>query len=152
MRGIPIDFDRATYLRARTSVLSEQQPRDEGKEDDEVFFEAYYDEQYEMLRTLKPRVVGHFDLVRLLSDHEQQAPEKRAASRDVRTWKGVWERIVRNLRVVVESGAWLECNTSALRKGLSEPYPCRAIAEVSVQAKELYSVLDMASFDAETTF
>jgi histidinol-phosphatase (PHP family) len=75
-----------------------------------------------MLEGLKPKVVGHFDLVRLLS---------KEPGRDVREWKGVWERIVRNLKVVKEQGGWLECNTAALRKGLAEPYPCRAIAEVS---------------------
>lgn len=110
--GIPIDFDRETYVRARDACGGE-----------EALYERYYDEQYEMLRAVKPRVVGHFDLVRLMSEEP---------GRDVRAWEGVWSRIVRNLDEVVKAGAWLECNTSALRKGLEEPYPCRAIAEVSL--------------------
>jgi histidinol-phosphatase (PHP family) len=73
-----------------------------------------------MLETLKPRVVGHFDLIRLLSDEPD---------RDLRAWKGVWGKVVRNLRVVVEQGGLMEVNSAALRKGLREPYPERAICE-----------------------
>jgi histidinol-phosphatase (PHP family) len=43
--------------------------------------------------------------------------------------KGVWERVVRNLRVIVEQGGLVEINTGALRKGLQEPYPTRSICE-----------------------
>lgn len=110
--GIPIDFDRPTYARARDACGGGE----------EALYETYYDEQLEMLKALKPKVVGHFDLVRLMSEDP---------GRDVRAWEGVWSRIVRNLEQVVQEGAWLECNTAALRKGLEEPYPCRAIAEVS---------------------
>lgn len=119
-RGVPIDFDRATYLRA--------QERAGGSE--ALLFAAYYDEQLAMLHALRPRVVGHFDLVRLLSAEP---------ARDPRAWEGggdgdgdgagVWDKIVRNLRFVAGYGGWLECNSSALRKGLAEPYPARPIAE-----------------------
>ena len=73
-----------------------------------------------MLVALKPRMVGHFDLIRLMSEQP---------GRDPREWKGVWERILRNLRLVKEQGGLLECNSAALRKGLEEPYPHRVIAE-----------------------
>lgn len=36
---------------------------------------------------------------------------------------------MRNLEFVAGYGGWLECNSSALRKGLAEPYPSREIAE-----------------------
>ncbi|ORY65130.1 histidinol phosphate phosphatase HisJ family protein [Pseudomassariella vexata] len=110
VNAIPIDFDSAYYQKAVESAGGTE----------ERLYEKYYDEQFEMLEALKPRVVGHFDLCRLLSAEP---------GRDVREWKGVWERIVRNLQFVAEYGGWLECNSSALRKGLVEPYPCRAIAE-----------------------
>ncbi|GAP84779.2 putative histidinol phosphate phosphatase family protein [Rosellinia necatrix] len=87
---------------------------------EERMYERYYDEQYDMLVGLSPRVVGHFDLIRLMSADP---------GRDVRRWPGVWERIERNLAFVAAYGGWLECNSSALRKGLAEPYPCRPIAE-----------------------
>lgn len=79
-----------------------------------------------MLLALRPPVIGHFDLIRLLSEDP---------ARDVRQWKGVWDKVVRNLKCAAEMGAWLECNSAALRKGLAEPYPGRVIAEVSDVAK-----------------
>lgn len=112
MHSIPIDFDKAMYANA-VKVAGGSEER---------VYEDYYDLQYEMLKALKPRIVGHFDLVRLMSEEP---------GRDVRQWEGVWQRIKRNLEYAAEIGAWLECNTSALRKGLAEPYPCRVISEVS---------------------
>jgi len=107
---IPIDYDIALYRKAR----------DVSGGTDESLFENYFDSQYEMLKTLKPKVVGHFDLVRLLSDEP---------NRDLRAMKGVWERAVRNLKFIVEYGGLMEVNSSALRKGLKEPYPTKAVCE-----------------------
>jgi histidinol-phosphatase (PHP family) len=102
----PIDFDRATYETARAAAGGS----------DERLFEDYFDSQYEMLQALQPPVVGHFDLIRLLSDH--------------RDLDGVWERIERNLKFIVSYGGILELNASGLRKGLAEPYPCLPICQV----------------------
>ncbi len=113
VRGVPIDYDAAHYRRALDAGGAGAT--------EEAMYERYYDEQLEMLRALRPRVVGHFDLVRLLSSDP---------GRDVRAWPGVWARVTRNLAFVAAYGGWLECNSSALRKGLAEPYPCRVIAEV----------------------
>lgn len=111
--GVAIDFDKAYYAKARDAAGGTE----------ESLYAAYYDEQYAMLTALRPRVVGHFDLVRLMSE----SPDRE----DLRSWGGgsIWEKIVRNLEVVRGCGGWLECNSSALRKGLAEPYPARAIAE-----------------------
>lgn len=113
VHSLPIDYNRAMYddAIARSSLAATEQG----------LWADYYDEQLGMLTALRPRVVGHFDLIRLLSDEP---------GRDPRAWTAVWERIVRNLEVVREQGGWLECNSAALRKGLAEPYPGRAIAEV----------------------
>lgn len=107
---IPIDYDREFYGRA-LGVAG-------GRE--EKLFEDYFDSQYEMLKALRPRVVGHFDLIRLLS---------KKPGRDLREWKGVWARVVRNLKEIVDQGGLIEINSSALRKGLDEPYPARPICE-----------------------
>lgn len=107
---IPIDYDRALYVKARGV----------GGGTDEGLFEDYFDSQYEMLKALKPRVVGHFDLVRLFSDEPD---------RDLREMDAVWEKAVRNLKLMVEQGGLMEINSSALRKGLKEPYPGRSICE-----------------------
>ncbi|KAL8382854.1 hypothetical protein RB595_006568 [Gaeumannomyces hyphopodioides] len=112
--GVPIDFDRAHYLRAAAAASPA------GGE--EALHASYYDEQLAMLEALRPRVVGHFDLIRLLSEDP---------GRDVSAWSPVvvWPRARRNLAFVAGYGGWLECNTSALRKGLDEPYPSRPVAE-----------------------
>ena len=86
-------------------------------------FADYYDLQYEMLVALRPKVVGHFDLIKLLSAKPLKDPRK---------WEKVWEKILRNLEFVVGYGGLIEVNTSGLRKGLGEPYPGRSICEVSI--------------------
>jgi histidinol-phosphatase (PHP family) len=108
---IPIDFDRATYEKAR----------DKAGGKDEQLFENYFDEQYDMLQALKPPVVGHFDLIRLLSDHQNTEFEG---------MEGVWERMERNLEFIASYGGLLELNSAGLRKGLAEPYPCLAVTQV----------------------
>ncbi|RWA13620.1 hypothetical protein EKO27_g1495 [Xylaria grammica] len=141
VNGVPIDYDTEYYKRAMASVetptngtyangisadatTAEPESGNREAEDVEVreerMYERYYDQQYEMLVALRPRVIGHFDLIRLMSVEP---------GRDVRRWRGVWERIERNLAFVASYDGWLECNSSALRKGLAEPYPCRVIAE-----------------------
>ena len=117
VHSIPIDYDADKYAAAVAAS---------SRKDEESLFEDYYDLHFSMLQTLRPKVVGHFDLIRLMS----KEPE-----RDVRRWPGVWDKIIRNLKTAKEQGGWLECNSAGLRKGLAEPYPCRSIAEVSPQIK-----------------
>ncbi|KAL2015630.1 hypothetical protein VTK56DRAFT_5087 [Thermocarpiscus australiensis] len=125
--GVPIDFDAATYARA----VEEASGCGSGSE--EALFERYFDEQFAMLRELRPPVVGHFDLVRLFSADP---------GRELRRWTGVWERVRRNLAFVRGYGGWLECNTSALRKGLAEAYPKREIAEEWVRMGGRFTMSD----------
>ncbi|TKA81643.1 hypothetical protein B0A49_00529 [Cryomyces minteri] len=113
VRTVPIDFDRSKYEEARRVTGGT----------DEKLFEAYFDEQYGMLQALKPPVVGHFDLIRLKSDD----PE-----RSFKQWAGVWDRVNRNLRFVADYGGIVELNSSALRKGMTEPYPKKEICEAFV--------------------
>jgi len=114
VHGHYIDYDRPNYDLAVSA--SSMGATEQG------LWADYYDEQLVMLQALRPRVVGHFDLIRLLSSEPGRNVKEE--------WPAVWERIVRNLEVVKEQGGWLECNSAALRKGLAEPYPCRTIAEV----------------------
>ncbi|CCU81492.1 hypothetical protein BGHDH14_bgh00138 [Blumeria hordei DH14] len=107
---IPIDYDEILYSRARTVSGGS----------DERLFEDYFDAQLDMLRTVRPPIVGHFDLIRLWSERRNT---------DLREFKGVWQRVVRNLTFIVELGALLEINSSGLRKGLHEPYPMRCVCE-----------------------
>lgn len=131
--GAPIDFDRTLYARARDAAGGTE----------ELLYARYYDEQHAMLEALRPRVVGHFDLIRLMSEDP---------GRDLRaTWAAevaggdggtVWDRVVRNLKVVQSYGGWVECNSSALRKGLAEPYPARPIAEEWLRMGGKFTVSD----------
>jgi len=90
---------------------------------DELLFEAYFDEQLDMLQQLRPLVVGHFDLIRLKSDDVE---------RSFKSWDGVWRKVLRNLDFVASYGGMLEINGAALRKGMSEPYPKAEICKVCV--------------------
>jgi len=115
VHSIPIDYNREVHLSAREKAGGT----------DVALARDYFDAQEEMLRTLRPPIVGHFDLIRLLADEGMR-------DRDWRTWEeGVWEKIVRNLEVVREYGGVLEINSAALRKGLGDVYPRREIMEVS---------------------
>ncbi|QSZ34189.1 hypothetical protein DSL72_005778 [Monilinia vaccinii-corymbosi] len=120
---IPIDYDAAFYAKAV------------GKSDgsEERLYEDYFEQQYEMLQTLRPKVVGHFDLIRLLGEKPD---------RDLSEWKGVWEKVLRNLFEVVEYGGLLEINTSALRKGLKEPYPGKQICEAYIRLGGKFTMSD----------
>ena len=112
---IPIDFDDATY----------RQARDVAAGTDEKLFEDYFDAQYEMLQALRPPIVGHFDLIRLKSDEPDRVWT---------TMPTAWAKIMRNLGFVATYGGVLELNTSALRKGLQQPYPRAEICDVSLPA------------------
>jgi len=106
VRTIPIDFDRPTYEHAREACGGTE----------EALFLAYYEAQHEMLVALQPPVVSHFDLIRLLSDDPGRTMGDLGNG-------SVWTQIKENLNVIRTYGGLLEINSSALRKGLAEPYP-----------------------------
>jgi histidinol-phosphatase (PHP family) len=108
---IPIDYDREMY----------EQARDKAGGTDERLFEDYFDAQYEMLQAFRPPVVGHFDLIRLFSDHRDA---------EFKDMISVWKKIQRNSEYIASYGGRLELNSSGLRKGLAEPYPCLPICQV----------------------
>jgi histidinol-phosphatase (PHP family) len=110
---VPIDYDAPMYHKAR----------DIAGGTDERLFEDYFDAQYEMLKALKPPVVGHFDLIRLYSENPDAS---------FRAWPQVWSKIIRNLKFTAEYGGVLELNSSALRKGMVEAYPQAEICRVSI--------------------
>ncbi len=84
---------------------------------------AYFDQQFEMLRTLKPRVVGHLDIIRI---HD---PDYR--SRLVKPV--VWEKIVRNLKLVKQLDLILDFNLRPLSRGDPEPYLSAPILKKAVE-------------------
>ncbi|BFZ62891.1 hypothetical protein YB2330_004001 [Saitoella coloradoensis] len=111
---IPIDFSREMWERCLE--------RAGGSE--ERLFERYFDDQYEMLRAVKPTVVGHFDLIRLF------APD---CGVGLEQYPGVWAKIERNVDLIVEMGAMVEFNSAAFRKGWDEAYPRRDVCELMMR-------------------
>ena len=117
VHSIPIDFDKKRYLEAR----------EKSGGTDERLAEDYFDLQYEMLKALKPPVVGHFDLIRLFSSD----PEASFVQ-----WTGVWQKILRNLDLIFDYGGLVELNSAGLRKGMSEPYPKAEICKVGFHPRD----------------
>ncbi|MCJ1387333.1 histidinolphosphatase [Xylographa bjoerkii] len=110
VHGVPTDFDRETYERARNISGGT----------DEKLYADYYDAQLKMLEAVKPPIVGHFDVIRLLSENPNAS---------MRQHDPVWSRILRNLSFISSYGGMLEINSAALRKGMSEPYPQSEICQ-----------------------
>ena len=111
---VPIDYDDAMYREAREKAGGT----------DERLFEDYFDAQFNMLKTVRPPVIGHFDLIRLKSDDPNVS---------MKNMGGVWERILRNLDFVKSYAGVLEINSSALRKGMDEPYPKGEICQAALE-------------------
>jgi histidinol-phosphatase (PHP family) len=101
VKDIPFDYSKACYDEAadRCGGL-------------DGLYTAYFDQQYAMIQALKPRVVGHLDIIRIYD------PDYR-----LRLLKAVvWEKIVRNLKLVKQLGLILDFNLRPLSRGESEPY------------------------------
>jgi histidinol-phosphatase (PHP family) len=75
----------------------------------------YFDDVADMVRALKPEVVGHIDLIRKF-----EGPE---ASID----PAAWPHLEGALEAVRDAGAALDVNCGASRRGLSPVYPLPAI-------------------------
>ncbi|MFO7975564.1 MAG: histidinol-phosphatase HisJ family protein, partial [Candidatus Hydrogenedentota bacterium] len=72
----------------------------------------YYETLAEMVATLRPEVVGHFDVVRKIGRHYGDVATPR-----IRNAAAV------ALNVVRQQGSILDLNTAGYRKGLETPYP-----------------------------
>lgn len=114
VNSVPIDFSPELYAEALNQV--------DGKLED--LYIRYFDEQYIMLKSVRPEVVGHFDLVRIFADQ--------AIADNTLLEPKVWERIVRNIDYIVGYGGLFEINSRSWKKGLRDAYPQRDIIQVSV--------------------
>lgn len=117
VHNIPIDYDIKAYNEAK--ALSSPST-------DIQLFEDYFDLQYQMLTTLKPTVVGHFDLIRLFSPLKVTPVDPKAEPK-------LWAKIIRNIEYAVSIDALFELNSAAIRKGWSTPYPAADIAKAILQ-------------------
>ncbi len=101
VKEIPFDYSRRCYLQAadRCGGLDR-------------LYAAYFDRQYEMIRVLRPRVVGHLDIIRIYD------PKYRSRLTKPR----IWEKIVRNLELIEQLDLILDFNLRPLSRGEDDPY------------------------------
>ena len=114
---IPIDFSSELWKEARDSTLDKTT---------RSLYKAYFDLQYNVVLTLKPPVVGHFDLIRLFEPTDEIDETTNKPLKDIKIesdWPDVWESITRNVKFINDYGGLFELNSAAIRKGWSSPYP-----------------------------
>lgn len=75
-------------------------------------YSAYFDQQYDMIQALKPRVVGHLDIIRIYDADYRSRLLKPL----------IWEKIVRNLKLIQHLDLILDFNLRPLSRGEKEPY------------------------------
>ena len=121
VNSIPIDFSPELYAKALGQV-------DTLKD----LYIRYFDEQYVMLQSVQPEVVGHFDLIRIFAD--QKIADTTLLEPEV------WKRVVRNIDLVVKYDGLFEINSRSWKKGLLDAYPQRDIIKV-------YSRVDIKMHD-----
>ncbi len=113
VRDLCFDYSRESY---------EQIARQCGSV--EAMYLEYFDLQYEMIQTLQPFVVGHFDLIRIYDpDYENRMNQPR-----------IQEKIKRNLKLIQKLGLALDFNLRPLSRGESAPYLTR---DILAKAKDL---------------
>ena len=89
----------------------------------EQLYCQYFDQQYEMIKLLKPSVVGHFDLIRIFDP----GYKKRILQPEI------MDRIKRNLQLISELDLIMDFNLRSLLKGADEPYITRVILEIAIE-------------------
>ncbi len=101
VKDIPFDYNKARYHEAadRCGGL-------------DGLYAAYFDQQYEMIRAMAPRVVGHLDIIRIFDPHYRARLRKPI----------IWEKIVRNLELIKQLNLILDFNLRPLSRGENEPY------------------------------
>lgn len=162
VNGIPIDFDRPTWLRCVRDVVRHEvgttmisspsgpvrNPSDQEDPSPQAsytpslselrpFLLAFFDAQYRLLQTHQPEVVGHFDLCLLWT------PDIPLGSDQL---EGILENVERNVEYVVGYGGLFEANSAAFRKGWGTSYPSREVFQVSTSRPEERIANDFRSY------
>lgn len=80
-------------------------------------YEDYFDQQNEMIKKLKPKIIGHFDVIRIFDkDYKKRFENKKIKS-----------KILRNLDEIKKNNSLIEINMRSVYKGAKEPFPCKTI-------------------------
>jgi len=132
VEGIPIDFSEELFRKAEIQCQellmlkgdnNHHNNHDISMNGTEELFCRYFDLQYELLHRVKPQVIGHFDLCRMYR------PNFPLTQR-------IWEKIKRNINVIIAYEGLIEINSRAWKKGLPGAYPMKDILEVCKILKE----------------
>lgn len=78
----------------------------------DTMYEHYFDIQYDMIKRVKPAVVGHFDLIRIFDEDYIARLQK----------PSIAEKVERNLQLIKELDLIMDFNLRSLLKGAAEPY------------------------------
>jgi histidinol-phosphatase (PHP family) len=87
----------------------------------DLMYEKYFDLQYEMIKKLKPFIVGHFDLIRIYD----QDYENRLALPEIN------QKIIRNLELIKSLNLVMDFNLRPLARGEKEPYITASILKIA---------------------
>ena len=98
---ICFDYSKKTYDALASSLGSY-----------ESLYEIYFDLQYDMIKELKPFVVGHFDLIRIYDEDYKQRIKNPIID----------QKIDRNLELIKSLNLVMDFNLRPLAKGQKEPY------------------------------
>lgn len=86
----------------------------------DALYEKYFDQQYEMIKTLKPFIVGHFDLIRIHDkDYKQRLLQPK-----------IIKKIIRNLELIKSLNLVMDFNLRPLARGEKEPYITTSILKM----------------------
>lgn len=108
VRNLPFDYSKRSYRQAADCCGGLN-----------GLYASYFDQQYAMIQALRPRVVGHLDIIRIYD------PDYR--SRLVKP--DIWGKIVRNLKLIKQLDLILDFNLRPLTRGEAEPYLSTPILE-----------------------
>ncbi|KAK8865851.1 hypothetical protein IAR55_000999 [Kwoniella newhampshirensis] len=159
VRGISIDFDRNTWLRA-VHLCSRRPPSQEEEEEEDgrtmdpgpppklelgdqsitCLREGYVPTEEELIPFLEKYFDSQFDLIK---KHQPEVlghidlcllwvPE---ISKKLQAMPSVWARVERNVRAVIEYGGLFEANAAAFRKGWETSYPSKDILQLILSLK-----------------
>ena len=112
VEDVPIDYDAATFARAVEKQGGE-----------EALVVRYYQTVAELVEAVKPEIVGHLDLPRLLIKDKKNLTTPRVAAAAAEA-----------LDTIRSAGSILDVNASGYRKGLGGPYVAPWLVE---RAKDL---------------
>ncbi|MDA3917375.1 MAG: histidinol-phosphatase [Deltaproteobacteria bacterium] len=87
----------------------------------DLMYKKYFDLQYEMIKKLKPFIVGHFDLIRIFD----QDYKNRLALPEIN------QKIIRNLELIKSLNLVMDFNLRPLARGEKEPYITASILKTA---------------------